>query len=131
MASDESTRRDLAVLGERLCDDGSVWKTALRALASPNDEFGSDRHIEMVEGQVWSEAENCDSARHEYAAWFVETFVDVYGLDSLSDVDDLLGRESHERENYEGQLAMVRHRSDEEIADSILDNVRPPERRGD
>lgn len=119
------TRKELAVLGERLCDNGRIWKTTLRAFASPPNEFGNERHLESVKGQIWAEAQDCDSAKPEYAAWFAQTFKDTYELESFADVDDLLGRESHERDNYEGQLAMVRSRSDDEIVDSILDNLQP------
>jgi len=102
----DTSRRELAQLGERLGDDGSLWRTALRALASPSGGFGSSRHIHMVAGQVHAEARSDDStpARSQE---FVEAFLDCYDLEELDDVDDLLGRESFERDNYEGQLAFV------------------------
>ena len=101
-----SSRRELAELGARLGDDGSLWRAALRALASPRGDFGTGRHLHMVAGRVYAEARFDDStpARSQE---FVEAFVDCYGLEELDDVDDLLGRESFERANYEGQLAFV------------------------
>jgi len=102
----EHSRRELAQLGARLGDDGYLWRTALRALASPSGDFGTGKHLHMVAGQVHAEAHSDDStpARSQE---FVEAFVDCYDLEELDDVDDLLGRESFERDNYEGQLAFV------------------------
>jgi len=101
-----SSRRELAELGARLGDDGSLWKTALRTLASPRDDFGTGKHMEMVAAQVYAAARSEDSTPAD-SKEFVDAFVDCYDLESLDDVDDLLGRESFELRNYEGQLAFA------------------------
>jgi len=101
-----SSRRELAQLGAQLGDDGSLWRTALRALASPRGDFGTGRHLHTVAAQVHAEARSEDSTP-ACSQEFVEAFVGCYDLEELDDVDDLLGRESFERRNYEGRLAFV------------------------
>jgi len=93
-------------LGARLGDGATLWKTALRALASPRDDFGTDKHMEIVAAQVYAASLSEDSTP-ACSQEFVEAFVDCYDLESLDDVDDLLGRESFELRNYEGQLAFA------------------------
>lgn len=100
-----STTRDLARVGSRLGGEERPFKAALRASASnPIDDVGSPEWIEHVAGQVYAERERGDPAD---AKEFVETFLSVYDLKSLSDINDLMGRERYERQNYEGQLAFV------------------------
>lgn len=122
--SESESRRDLARLGVALGDDGDLWRLTLRALSSPGGhEPLSPEHREMVAGQVHADAERDDALGVELAADYVKTFAAVYGLSDLGDVDDLLGREQHERDNYQGRLALERDRSEDEIVESILDNV--------
>lgn len=102
--SADPTRRDLASVGSRLGDDGRLWKTAARAMASASQEFGTEAYREHVSGQVYAEA---DDATPSDASEFVETFTAVYDLADMGDVDALLGREAYERTNYEGHLAFV------------------------
>lgn len=132
--TDGSPRRELAKIGVCLEDqDGEVWETCLRALASPRgQEPLSPEHLETVSGQVYAETEREEppSAVVMHATDYPRVFVDAYGLEDLGDVDDLLGRESFERDNYVGRVAMLSDRSEEEIVDSILDNVSPPDDGG-
>lgn len=101
------TRRELAEIGVRLGDDGEVWKTALRALAMvPHDDIKSDPAVEFVAGQIYAAA--ADDADPEDADAFAKAFIGAYDLEDVGDVDRLLGRERHERDNYEGQLGIVR-----------------------
>jgi len=109
--SDTNTRRDLARLGVTLGDDGNLWRLTLRALASPGGkEPLSPEHREMVAGQLYAEVEREDVPAVELAEDYVSTFVDVYRLADLKDVDELLGRERFERDNYQGRLALERDR---------------------
>jgi hypothetical protein len=121
--SESETRSDLARLGVALEDDGTLWRLTLRALGSPpgGSEPLSPRHLEMVAGQVHANVERDDAPVVELAEDYAKTFVAVYGLTDLGDVDDLLGREQHERDNYEGRLALERDRSEDEIVESILE----------
>jgi len=100
------TRRDLARIGSRFNADGNAWKTTLHSLASQQSgPIGSDSCIEFVSGQLYSECYN--DAEPDDVEEFVKRFIEVYELEDLSDVNKLLGREKHERENFEGQLAFA------------------------
>jgi len=116
--SETKTHRDLARLGVALGDDGNLWRVTLRALGSPGGhEPLSPEHREMVAGQLYAEVERDDvpaSEAVELVEDYVDTFLAVYSLTSLKDIDDLLGREQFDRDNYQGQLAMERHRSEDE-----------------
>jgi hypothetical protein len=100
------SRRDLAEIGAALGErDGELFKTALRALASSQSgEIGESECVEFVAAQIYAEATSPDADR---AAEYVRTFVAAYGLASLADVDDLLGREAFEAQNYAGHLAFA------------------------
>lgn len=74
-------------------------------MASAPQEFGTEAWREHVCGQVYAEAESDDPSDVEE---FVDTFIALYGVADLGDVNALLGREAHARQNYEGQLGMVR-----------------------
>lgn len=105
-----STDAELAEIGVELGDDGDLWRAALRAFASIGTlghEPGSPRAVEMVAGQVYARR---DRGSPDQAKRFVEIFRDLYGLEELDDVDDLLAREAFQRRNYEGQLAFARER---------------------
>lgn len=101
----EPTLRDLAALDEDM-GGGDLLSTTLYALASPQSgEVGTDRCIEFVAAQVYDDA--ADDATTEQASEYVQAFLDVFGIEDLSDVDGLLGRQAHVESNYMGQLAFV------------------------
>lgn len=118
---DDPSRRDLARIGIDLHRpaeslNGIAWGACLRALAShPGDGVCSERAIEFAAGQVYGAIRA--PAEPSRAEAFVRTFLAVYDIEDLEDVDDLLGRENTERENYEGQLAFVREAQEENIDD--------------
>ena len=103
------SNRDLARKGLALGEtDGELFKTTLRAFASSqSNDFGKDSSaaIEFVAAQVLDEADP-DATAGE-AVGYVETFVEVYDLETQADIYNLLQRESFERANYEGQLAFA------------------------
>ena len=101
-----TTNRELAEIGVEAGEDGAeMWTTTLRALGSPQcPEIGTQGCIEFVAAQVFGDS---PCASPGMAGSFVEAFIDCYELETLSDVDKLLGRESWERDNYQGQQAFV------------------------
>ena len=103
------THRNLAQKGHALGEtDGELYKTTLRAFGSPqSNDLANDRSgaIEFVAAQVLDEADP-DATAGE-ALEYVEAFVELYDLETQSDIHDLLQRESFERTNYEGQLAFA------------------------
>jgi len=103
------SHRDLAREGHALGETyGELYRTTLRALASPqSDDFTNDSSTatKFVAAQVLDEADA--NATVDEALSYVETFVELYDLETQSDIYDLLQRESLERTNYEGQLAFV------------------------
>lgn len=103
--SDEPSHRTLAEIGNVLGDsDGHLFSTALRAMGGAPQDIGTDEWEEFVAAQVYAAA---FVERPQLALDFVEVMTDVYEIDDLSDVNDILGRESFERQQYEGQLAFV------------------------
>lgn len=105
-SSERPTTRDVAEIGVRLRDDGRLFKTALRAMASADPDVGSDEWEEFVAAQVYGEAQRGTDPADALA--FVDAIVARHEIEDLGDVNDLLGRESHEQKNYEGSLGMVR-----------------------
>jgi hypothetical protein len=103
------SHRDLARKGHALGEtDGELHKTTLRAFASPrSNDLTTDRRaaIEFAAAQVLDEADP-DATIGEVLE-YVETFVELYNLETHTDVSDLLQRERFERTNYEGQLAFA------------------------
>lgn len=104
--TDDVDRRDLAEIGADLGDeDARAWRVALRSIASASRfEFGSEEFLEFVAGQVYGETGRGDP---DQVAEYVETFLAVYNLDDMGNVDWLLGRERFERNNYAGRLGMI------------------------
>lgn len=102
----ETSPRDLARLGSELGEqDTELFTTTLYALSSPQSgDVGSERCIGFVAAQVYSEATDPDT---ELVEKYVRTFLAVYELSDLSDVNDLLGRQSFEEQNYSGQKALA------------------------
>lgn len=103
------TRRDLARVGYRLGDreqtNGRLFKVALRAMASPQaGTVGTPEWREFVESAIAGEIAASGS---DPPGKFAETMIDVYDIETMGDVNDLLGRESYEREGYAGDLAFV------------------------
>ena len=103
------SHRDLARKGHALGEtDGELYKTTLRAFASPqSNDLANDRSgaIEFVAAQVLDDADRDATADEAYD--YVETFVELYDVETQSDIHDLLQRERFERTNYEGQLAFA------------------------
>lgn len=103
------SHRDLARKGHTLGEtDGELYKTTLRAFASPqSNDLANDSSaaIGFVAAQVRDEAD--PNATADQALKYVEAFVELYDLETQSDIYDLLQRESFERTNYEGQLAFA------------------------
>lgn len=132
----DATRGDLAMLGSWLNDaDGDIWTVTLRTLASPYP--GMDplcvEHKKTAAAQVYESIDRDGSPAIQHSHDFVETFVSVYGLDSTDDIDDLLDRESHERDSYTGRVKMKDERGEIELLDEMLETVRAgkPERDDD
>jgi len=113
---DDPSRRDLARIGIEFHHpteplNGIAWGACLRALASySGDDPRSEMAIKLAAGQVYGAIR--PPAEPSRADAFVRTFLAVYNIEDTADVDDLLGRETTERENYEGQLAFVREAHD-------------------
>lgn len=101
----DTTMRDLARIGAQ-CNEGGteLFKTALYALSSSQTgTVGSDDCAETVAAQVHAEADCSPDQAEEY----VRAFIAAFEIASLSDVDDLLGRQSFVEANYAGQKAFV------------------------
>jgi hypothetical protein len=104
--TDEPTLDDLAAVGAQLDDDGTAWKAAARAFGSyPDRDPTADGVLEIVAGQVYATLDESDPAAADTVETFVERFQRVYELDDADAVATLLGRESYERQAYEGRLA--------------------------
>jgi len=101
------SRSDLAKIGSDFGDrDARIWKITLHSLSSLDvGGFASDKHIEAVAGQVYNEVKT--GSEPSKAQDFVEVFIDTYDLTNKSDVNNLLGRERHEKENYSGRVGMI------------------------
>ena len=103
------SHRDLARKGHALGETrGELYRTTLRALASPrSNDFTNDSSAatEFVAAQVLNEADA--NATVDEVLNYVEAFVELYDLETQSDIYDLLQRERFERTNYEGQLAFA------------------------
>lgn len=101
----DATRRGLAEIGRELGDErGTLFSTALRALASHGEAPRSDEGVGFAAAQVYAEATAGEPADAER---FVTTLLDYLEIEGLSDVDDALGREAFERRGYKGALAVV------------------------
>lgn len=103
--TENTTLRDLARIGVAMEEqDGELFRVTLHSLGSFLElGFGSDVHTEMVEGQIYAASNGTTEQTEQY----VRTFMHVFDIETMSDVNDLLGREKHITENYKGQLAFV------------------------
>lgn len=98
-----TTLRTLAEKGHELGESQTeLFTTTLYALASVHS---GDGEMETVAAQVYEESEQ---GTPEDAREYVETFTDVFDVDDLGDVDDLLGRQRHLEENYRGHVAFAK-----------------------
>lgn len=105
---DEPTRRTLARIGVLLGDNSEnprLWRIALRAMPSAPGDVGSDQWTAFVAAQVYGDAPV--GTQPQTALDFIDCFLSVYGIEDLSDVDGLLGRERHERSNYAGHISFI------------------------
>lgn len=102
----DATERDLARIGAQLGEkDTELFKKTLYNLSSSqSNEIGTERNIEFVSAQVYDEANEKDT---EKAEEYVRTFLAVFDISDLGDVDDLLGRQTHVEDNYSGHKAFV------------------------
>jgi len=107
--TDDPTLDDLARVGAQLDDDGTAWKTAVRAFASyaiNRSHNPLDTVVrEAVAGQVYASLDTPEPAATPTVETFVERFTAVYELDDADAVATLLDREGYEKRGYEGRLA--------------------------